>query len=139
MMNSMDPVVSLSGWFAVRCVFRKGWPEPTPNDPPGHNYEERITLWRADSADEAIAKAEAEAEAYAAAIEEAPDEYLGLAQSYELFDNPELHGAEAFSLIRHSLLDPDDYLTAFCDTGDEHQTTTHNHPDRAINSNGPDK
>ncbi len=72
--RAVDPIMASSGWFAVRCVFRKGWPEPAPNDPPGHNYEERITLWRAGSADEAIAKAEAEARNYASTIEEAPDD-----------------------------------------------------------------
>ena len=118
-MKGVDPLVSSSGWFAVRCVFRNGWPEPAPDDPPGHDYEERITLWRADSADEAIAKAEAEAEAYASAIYEAPSEFLGLAQSYKLFDSPDVDGAEAFSLIRRSILEPDDYLTAFFNTGDE--------------------
>ena len=119
-MRNVDPLVPSSGWFAVRCVFRNGWPEPSPNDPPGHNYEERITLWRAASAEEAIAKAETEAEAYASTIEEAPGEFLGLAQSYELFDSPE-DGAEIFSLIRRSLLESDEYLTAFFDTGDERQ------------------
>jgi hypothetical protein len=123
MMNSVDPIVTTSGWFAVRCVFRSGWPEPSPDDPPGHDYEERITLWRASSAEEAIAKAEAEAQDYASTIEEAPSEFLGLSQSYELFDNPE-DGAEVFSLIRRSVLNPEDYLTAFFDTGDERQADT---------------
>lgn len=122
MMESVDPMVTSSGWFAVRCVFRNGWPEPAPDDPPGHDYEERITLWRASSAEEAIANAEAEAEIYASTIYEAPSEFLGLAQSYELFDSPDVDGAEAFSLIRHSVLNPDDYLTAFFNTGDERST-----------------
>lgn len=72
----------------MRCLFRKGWPSADASFE-GHRYEERFTLWRASSADEAIAKAEAEAFKYAAVIEEAPDEYLGLAQSYALADNPE--------------------------------------------------
>jgi hypothetical protein len=62
----------------VRCLFRKGWP-PADASFDGHRYEERITLWQATSAGEAIAKAEAEALDYAAVIEEPPDEYLGLA------------------------------------------------------------
>ncbi len=42
------------GWFGVRCVFR--WSaSPT--------YEERITLWQADSLDDAIARAEDDAAA----------------------------------------------------------------------------
>jgi hypothetical protein len=44
------------GWFAVRCVFR-GTKELTL-------YEERVTLWRADSFEDAIERAEAEADEY---------------------------------------------------------------------------
>ncbi len=107
----------------MRSPFRKGWPF-TDTSSDGHRYEERITLWQASSADEAIAKAEVEALEHAAAIEEAPDEYLGLAQSYALFDSPQHAGAEVFSLIRDSRLDPESYLNAFFDTGREHQQGT---------------
>jgi len=116
----MDIEPRSSGWFAVRCLFRKAWAS-TEDSPGGHRYEERITLWQATDADEAIAKAEAEAAEYAAVIEESPDEYLGLAQSYALFDNPALDGAEVFSLIRDSNLDAEGYLNTFFDTGAEHQ------------------
>lgn len=81
-------------------------------------YEERITLWRASSADEAIERAEAEAEEYAAGIEETPVTYLGLAQCFHLFDEPG-DGAEIFSLMRDSDLDHDDYIDSFFDTGSE--------------------
>lgn len=81
-------------------------------------YEERITLWRAASADEAIARAEEEAEEYAAGIEETPVVYLGLAQCFHLFDDPG-DGAEIFSLMRDSDLDHDDYIDSFFDTGSE--------------------
>ncbi|MFT4167151.1 MAG: hypothetical protein QM650_18085 [Microlunatus sp.] len=108
-----------SGWFAVRCLFRCGWP-PRASAEADHRYEERITLWNARDIDEAIAMAEVEAEAYAAVIDDAPSEYLGLAQAYALFDSPD-HGAEVFSLIRSSGLDPSSYLDAFFDTGREHQ------------------
>lgn len=103
-----------------RCLFRKNWP-PTDTSSDGHRYEERITVWQASSADEAIAKAEIEASEYAAVIEEAPDEYLGLAQSYALSDRPDQVGAEVFSLIRSSTLEPESYLDTFFDTGQEHQ------------------
>lgn len=114
---------STSEWFAVRCVFRQGW--PVPNAGSRHRaYEERVTLWRARDLDEAIAKAEADAMMYAGTIEEAPDEYLGLAQAYALTGAPDQDGAEVFSLIRDSTLDPSSYLNAFFHTGDEHQRTT---------------
>jgi hypothetical protein len=109
-----------SGWFAVRCLFRCGWPPADAADD-SNRYEERITLWRASNHDEAIAKAEAEAHVYAATIDEAPSKYLGLAQAYALLDSPDQDGAEAFSLIRDSRLDANIYLDAFFDTGHERQ------------------
>ncbi|TDW71097.1 hypothetical protein [Kribbella pratensis] len=105
-------------WFAVRCVFASGWP-PDRSTP---LYEERITLWLAASAEEAIERAEVEAIEYAGAIEESPDTYLGIAQSYRLADTPG-DGAEVFSLMRSSVLEPDEYLDAFFDTGTERQKT----------------
>ncbi|WP_213010457.1 hypothetical protein [Paractinoplanes toevensis] len=59
--------------------------------------------------------AEAEAGEYAADV---AGEYLGLAQVYALTDEPG-HGAELFSLLRESPLQPAAYLDAFFDTGDE--------------------
>ncbi|GIE38008.1 hypothetical protein Alo02nite_09060 [Actinoplanes lobatus] len=47
-------------------------------------------------------------------------EYLGLAQVYSLSDEPG-HGAEIFSLLRGSTLEPGAYLDAFFDTGHERQ------------------
>ncbi len=101
-------------WFAVRCVFRSGWSSGTSLPV----YEERVTVWRATSVEEAVERAETEAEAYAATIEEAPDTYLGLAQAYRLDDQPS-DGSEVFSLLRESDLEPEDYLNAFFDTGAE--------------------
>ena len=103
-------------WYAVRCVFTVGWPPEAV----GKTYEERITLWRAASADDAIARAEAEALEYAAAIEEEPSTYLEFAQAYQLSDDPG-DGAEIFSLMRDSDLDPDGYIDRFFDTGTERQ------------------
>lgn len=94
-------------WYGVRCVFR--FVEGT--------YEERVTLWRANDFDHAIAKAEGEAARYALEMEL---EYLGLAQAFLLTDEPG-EAAEVFSLLRDSALDPEDYLTAFFNTGRERQ------------------
>jgi len=49
-------------WFGVRCLFQHS----DPGAATGVLYEERVTLWRAPSAEEAIARAEAEAASYAA-------------------------------------------------------------------------
>jgi len=99
-------------WFAVRCVFVNESRDA---------YEERITLWRACSVDEALALAEADASSYARDLEDT--RYVGLAQAFEMFDPPG-HGAEIFSLIRVSELSPDEYLNRFFDTGREHQQRT---------------
>jgi hypothetical protein len=97
------------GWFGVRCVFR--WSQPL-------TYEERITLWEADSLDDAIALAEVDAQAYA---ERLNSEYLDMAQAYWIGANRPEVGSELFSLMRDSDLDPDAYLDSFYDTGQERQ------------------
>ncbi|HEX4191149.1 MAG TPA: hypothetical protein VHZ06_09155 [Marmoricola sp.] len=101
------------GWYAVRCVFGAG-----PWDDGSMTYEERVTLWHARDARKAIEKAEVEAVDYAGQIEENPVTYLGLAQSFHLFDVPG-QGAEIFSLMRDSTLEPEEYLATFFSTGDE--------------------
>jgi len=103
-------LIENSGWVSVRCPFL--------NEVDGEkNYEERITLWRTHDLDLAIARAEAEAEEYAEAIDV---EYLGLAQAYLLYDAPG-EGAEIFSLIRSSDLSPASYINTHFDTGAERQ------------------
>ncbi|MCW2601424.1 MAG: hypothetical protein JWM02_3253 [Frankiales bacterium] len=106
-----------TSWYAVRCVFRSMWTETPDGVTPGEQlYEERITLWQATSLEEAIALAEADALDYA----DDTDEYLEICQAYQLDDGPK-HGAEVFSLMRSSRLEPDEYLDAFFDTGTERQ------------------
>ena len=104
-----EPTPTDQSWFTVRCVLH-------------HRdrgaYEERVTLWRAATFDDAIAHAEREVRDYASDLETA--EYIGLAQAYQLYDQPS-DGAEVFSLIRDSQLSPDDYLNTFFDTGSERQ------------------
>ena len=106
------------GWYSVRCVFAFG--SPAGSAPA--TYEERITLWCARSAEEAIARAEAEALEYVALLEEPPSTYTGLAQCYQLADEPG-DRAEVFSLMRDSQLEPDDYVDGFFETGRERQRT----------------
>jgi hypothetical protein len=82
-----------------------------------HLYEERIVLWKAESIDSAIAKAEGETRCYA----EDERSVLALSQAYQLYDDVSFEGesVEVFSLLRESDLAPETYLTAFFDTGDE--------------------
>ncbi|MDZ4827034.1 MAG: hypothetical protein SGJ13_11310 [Actinomycetota bacterium] len=75
-------------WYAVRCVFRDANGTAT--------YEERITLWRAGSFDEAITRAESEAEEYAGIVNST---YLGPAQAFHLAVGDVIEdGDEVFSL-----------------------------------------
>jgi hypothetical protein len=98
-------------WYAVRSLFQTSDDERA--------YEERITLWRAATVDEAVAKAAAEAAEYA---EFAGASYLAdFGQVYEIADVPPRDGAEVFSLLRDSPLDPGDYVERFFDTGNERQ------------------
>jgi hypothetical protein len=99
-----------SGWFGVRCIFR--WLDSAC-------FEERITLWKSDTFDGAIAKAEFEAGEYAEANGLI---YLGLAQGFWIFGEQITEGTEVFSLLRGSDLDTEDYLDTFFDTGSERQS-----------------
>ena len=110
-------------WYAVRCVFRAtGNPPWCPLNLAADEsaYEERITLWRAASFEEAVERAEDEARDYAHSIDGDSLEYTGFAQAFHLFEDP-ADGAEVFSLIRRSALEPDAYVDRFFDTGAECQ------------------
>jgi hypothetical protein len=101
-----------SQWFSVRCLFHHAQLS---------TFEERITLWRAASFDDAILQAEREAREYANAL--GAVSYLGLAQSFQLYDPPGA-GTEVFSLMRASILDPETYLSQYFVTGQERQHET---------------
>ena len=103
--------------FTVRCLFR--WPSRSESNVA--SYEERIMLWTAETADDAISMAEAEAKAYAAGNDV---EFLNLCQSYAMPDEVAASGIEVFSLLRNSALKPDDYLRRYFITGDERELET---------------
>jgi hypothetical protein len=99
-------------WYAVRSLFRVGAEPETA-------YEERITLWQAGSADDALARAATEAAEYA---EFAGATYLAeFGQTYHLADAPPRDGAEVFSLVRDSALPPKPYVDRFFATAQERQ------------------
>ena len=114
--EALQPAAStptMEPWYSVRCVFAFDGTSAGRN-----NFEERVTLWRAESFDEAIAMAENDAVDYA---ENVGGRYLGLAQAYHLAEDSLTSGVEVFSLMRESDLDPEDYLSRFFDIGAERQ------------------
>jgi hypothetical protein len=100
-------MTSRPSWYSVRSVF-------------GHDggvFEERVTLWRATSFEEALELAEAEAIQYA---DTEFAEFAGILQAFEIGEQP-THGTEIFSLQRDSELELDDYIDRFFATGEERQ------------------
>jgi len=107
----MDPEPD-DRWYAVRTLVQM----PGQAD---HAYEERVTLWRARSRDDALTRAEAEAAEYA---EFAGAVHLaGFAQVYPLADAPPRDGAEVFSLVRDSALPANAFIDHFFCTGRERE------------------
>lgn len=100
--------------FSVRCIFR--WNSRAAQKL-RHLYEERITLWHADSLEQAIEFAEIEAAEYS----DDSCEFLGFCQAYALIEPIQAAGVEVFSLLRESDLEPVEYLNSFFDSSFEHQ------------------
>lgn len=98
-------------WFAVRSVYQS--PSPADDSVERYSYEERLVLFRAESAADAIRQAEAEAAVY---TKTGPSHSLGYFETYDIEDEigP---GAEVFSLIRDSSLEDEEYLGRHFDTG----------------------
>jgi hypothetical protein len=97
-------------WFTVRCLFS----HPTrAKDGDGHLYEERVTLWRSGSWDEAYRLARIEAQTYA---EEAGAIIIGTTDAFNLFDAECGHGSEVWSVMRGSHFDAKTYTNTFCTT-----------------------
>jgi hypothetical protein len=102
-------------WFTVRTVVHRR---------DERVYQERITLWRRATADDAAEAALTESAEYAA-DESAVD--CGLAQVFEPYGDDvaglrsAAEGCEIFSLVRQSDLEPGPYLDTFFDTGREQQ------------------
>ena len=97
---------NLEPWYGVRLIYQlHGLSEEVYQNV----YEERILIVRAESGEAAIEKAEE----YSKDYENATIEYLGCANSFNIFDEngPCLGpGTEVFSVLQKSSLPPDDYL-----------------------------
>lgn len=107
-------------WYSARCVFRHAHLEAEAQEEGEAGcqvFEERIILVRATSFEDAIRKAELEAEVYA----KDGIQYLGLVQAFQLFDAKVTEGTEVFSLMRTSPLEESAYLNRFFDSGTERE------------------
>ena len=116
-MDGFDLPGDASPWFGVRWVFRM-----LVDGEPTNTYEERVTVWRADSFEQAIELAEREAATHAD-TEAGISEYLGIAQAFRTSISASTiePGDEVFSLMRDSELEPPQYIDRFFDTGSERQ------------------
>ncbi|MFJ4621011.1 hypothetical protein [Streptomyces sp. NPDC088812] len=75
-----------------------------------------MTLWRANSLDEAIARAESEALEYCEGLHEV--DFVEFSEAFRMDGEPG-EGSEVFSLMRESTLEPGDYVRQFFATGQE--------------------
>jgi len=96
--------MSKETWYGARCIFLHS----ESNHGPKQMYEERIVLIRADSFDEAIARAEREAEEYCRDLDGC--EYLGHVNVFHINDEKLSAGTETFSSMQKSDLKPKEYL-----------------------------
>ena len=101
-------------WFGARTVYRVEQSNTVTS--PNKLYEERVVLISGNSFDDAIAKAEKEAEVYASNTDMT---YLGFVNVFELYHSKIEDGTEVYSLMRESELGEDAYLDRFFDTGSE--------------------
>jgi hypothetical protein len=101
-------------WFGARTIYRVE--KSNTINHPNKLYEERVVLISANSIDDALAKAEKEAEIYASDTDMT---YLGYVNVFELYHNKIEDGTEVYSLMRESELEADAYIDKFFDTGSE--------------------
>lgn len=99
-------------WFGVKTLYSFQGKNLTP----GLNcYEERITIWQANSFEDAIEKASKEAQKYA----EGTGIYLGFCQAFEMYTEPK-NGAEVYSIMREDERNIEAYIDGMYDTGKEY-------------------
>jgi hypothetical protein len=97
-------------WFTVRCLFSH---PGRVKDGDGNLYEERVTLWKCGSWDEAFRLARLEAETYA---REGGAVLIDTTDAFHQFDTVCGHGTEVWSVMRGSHLNPQTYASTFCTT-----------------------
>ena len=102
------------GWYSAKSVYRH---QLVQDGVTKTVFEERVVLFHAANFDEAIAKAETEANRYCSDVENVV--YLGFVSVYYLPEDTVDEGTEIYSLMRDSDLSDTEYLTRFHDEGHE--------------------
>jgi len=98
-------------WYAVRCLFSHA---DRASEGDAHLYEERTTLWRAHSFDEAFGLAEDEAASYAA---HEKCVFIQATDAFHLFQKDSIgHGSEIWSQVCESGMPAEAYIETFCAT-----------------------
>ena len=101
-------------WYGVKCIFRH---DDLSGDRPGTVYEERVVVVRAETFEEALEKAEAEASDYVKGMDAV---YLDYADVFHMSEERITEGTEVYSLMRTSDLDDDAFVTRYFDDGTQH-------------------
>ncbi len=91
-------------WYSAQVIFLHSRTQHGPKQ----TYEERITLVRADSFDDAIERAEKEAEEYCRDLDGC--KYVGYVNVFHIYDEKLREGTEIFSNMRKSELNSKEYL-----------------------------
>ena len=99
-------------WFGVRCWFL--FEASAVVAEAAQTYEERVTIWHADTLDEARSRAIAEADTYAGETGATRIDYVR--ETFRMFDPPG-EGIEVWSSMRSSWLPPDEYVARFVTEG----------------------
>ena len=105
---------SHKSWYSAKCIFQHATLSTSETE---IVYEERIVLLRAESLDEALRLAEAEAQRYTAGNDEI--RYCNFASVFHLFEDQIGDGAEVYSLMRQSPLSQSQYIDRYYDAGTE--------------------
>ena len=101
-------------WYGARTIYQHYTKKKIAKN---KLYEERIVLIKANSFDDAITKAEKEAEKYSK--ENSSSKFLGYVNVYKLVDGKLRNYTEVYSLMRDSTLSEEPYIDNFFDTGKE--------------------
>lgn len=122
-------------WYSVRCLFLHPTEKTADED---FLYEERVTLWKAGSFEAAHRLAEAEARHYAT---EAGCTFVESTDSFHLLDEEIVSGAEVYSTMCGSNLEPPHYFRTFCVTALDRLKPLRgegsNHPPTAVPPKAP--